>query len=94
MAAVLQTARQLGVLVAMLASLAFSWPTPRIYRYVFLVGILPALWCCGFAAPCPSPRSGTPPRPRPRTRRARIADLFRGRVRRTTILTILVCAVA
>ncbi len=46
-------------------------------------------WCCGFAAPCPSRRSGTRPRPSAGTAvAAACCDLFRGTIRRTTLLTI------
>ena len=52
-------------------------------------------WCSGFAAPCPSPRNGT----RPGTRRKAVRAGHRrtcsaASVRRTTLLTIVVCALS
>ncbi len=98
MAAVLQTGVNLGFMLAGLAHLMLHTLPPR---YIFLVGVLPAfltLWI-RYAVPeteeweqarQPNPvlevgerRSGTD-----------FADLFRGPVRRITLLTLTVCALA
>ena len=88
----LQSAVNCGILLAMVAGLAMR-DLPC--RYVFLVGVLPALLV----------RVDSPHRARARrvarrqTARANkpprgILDLFRGRVRRITVLTILVCSLS
>lgn len=86
-AAVLQTAVNIGVLVACLAVYVLA-EFPE--RYVFLVGIAPALIVFWIRKKVPEPQewhaaraSGEVPR---------VTDLFRGTVRRTTLMTIAVCA--
>ena len=88
-AAVLQSAVNCGVLLAMIAGYLMA-PLP--YRYVFLVGILPALVVVWIRRAVPEPEEWQAAKSRARQAEPRIGDLFRGKVRRTTILTILVCA--
>lgn len=108
LAAVLQTAVNVGVLIACLATYLLAGSPPR---YVFLIGILPALVVFWIRRSVPEPeewlaakarrvaaKPDLPPRegvldyePAVETER-RVADLFRGSIRRTTILTIIVCA--
>ncbi len=89
-AAVLQTAVNLGVLIAYGATFALvNLP----HRYVFLVGVAPALLVFWIRRHVPEPeewhaaRCGAAANEIPR-----LTDLFRGTIRRTTLLTIIVCA--
>jgi MFS family permease len=105
-AAVLQTGVNLGVLIACLAaSLMVHFPR----RYVFLVGILPALLVFWIRKNVPEPEEWQRARAQSKANaqrsvgatssmdeliegHPRVSDLFRGQVRRTTLLTIVVCA--
>jgi len=90
-AATLQSAVNVGVLMAMLAGLALaSFP----YRVVFLVGILPALLVLWIRRAVPEPEEWHTARLQAADAVPGIVDLFRGDVRRTTVLTILVCALS
>jgi len=98
-AATLQTGVNIGVLIACAAVFILSWVIgPHFERFVFLVGIAPALLVFWIRRSVPEPgewveakiraeESGVGP-----AKQGGIADLFRGRVRRTTVLTIIVCA--
>lgn len=96
-AATLQSAVNVGVLLAMLAGLLLSlipysdpyWE----YRTVFLVGIVPALLVLWIRRAVPETEEWHAARVRTAAM-PRVSDLFRGRVRRTTVLTILVCALS
>jgi MFS family permease len=90
LAAVLQSAVNVGNLLASgLVMLLAAFPP----RTVFLVGVLPALLVFWIRRSVPEPdewlaarhETAEPPR---------IADLFRGEIRRTTILTIVVCSLS
>jgi len=87
-AAGLQTAVNLGVMLAYAATYAVAGVSSQ--RYVFLVGILPALIVFWIRRAVPEPAewhaamSTSKPPP--------MSDLFRGRARRITLLTIVVCA--
>ncbi len=88
-AAVLQTGVNLGVLLAclttyMMAGLHSKW--------VFVVGVLPALMVFWIRRHVPEPKEWTAAKARATGREPGIVDLFRGKVLRTTILTIIVCA--
>jgi MFS family permease len=108
-AAVLQTGVNLGVLLACLSYYLFTVAgSPP--RFVFLVGVLPALLVFWIRRAVPEPEEwraaksaarGHPAGPAPGGRAGSgggaepgIRDLFRGGVRRTTILTILLCGLS
>jgi MFS family permease len=93
-AAVLQTGVNLGVLLACLTVflLATLMATDYNPRYVFLVGILPALIVYWIRRHVPEPEEWQQAKARTRGREPGVADLFTGPVRRTTLLTIAVCA--
>ncbi len=95
-AAVLQSAVNIGVLLAMLAGVLVSVVAASsetyAYRSVFLVGILPALLVLWIRRAVPEPEEWHAARQQAQQSAPGILDLFRGSVRRTTILTILVCA--
>ena len=90
-AAVLQSAVNCGVLLAMFAvKLLSNCP----HRAVFLVGILPALVVVWIRRAVPEPEEWQTAKVRARQAEPRVVDLFRGKVRRTTLLIILVCALS
>ncbi len=62
------------------------------YRVVFLVGIVPAVLVLWIRRAVPEPEEWHTARVQSREAMPRVSDLFRGAVRRTTTLTILVCA--
>jgi MFS family permease len=91
MAAVLQTGVNLGVMLAGLANfLLAGYP----YRTVFLVGVLPALLVLWIRRAVPEPEEWQGARQRSAHAAPGFLELFRGPVRRTTLLTLLVCALA
>jgi MFS family permease len=90
MAAVLQTGVNLGVMLAGLANfLLAGYPN----RSVFLVGVLPALLVLWIRRAVRDPLEWEAAREAAADAPC-FADLFRGTVRRTTILTLSVCALA
>src|SRR5262245_55011299 len=91
MAAVLQTAVNLGVMLACLATFVLADFPPRT---VFLVGILPALLVLWIRRSVPEPEVWQGAKQEAGEAEPRFADLFRVPVRRTTILTLLVCGFA
>jgi MFS family permease len=92
-AAVLQTGVNIGVLVACAAYAIMSGAGIG-PRYVFLVGILPALVVFWIRRAVPEPEEWSLAKQKAQHREPGIRDLFRGAVRRTTILTILVCSLS
>jgi MFS family permease len=89
-AAVLQTAVNLGVMLAYAATYAFAGVSSQ--RYVFLVGILPALVVFWIRRAVPEPEEWHAAASAAGGAHPPMADLFRGPVRRITLLTIVVCA--
>ena len=90
-AAVLQTAVNLGVLLACASVILLSEVPPR---YVFLVGILPALLVFWIRKSVPEPQEWHAARASAGRAVPRVSDLFRGDIRRITVLTIVVCSCA
>jgi len=88
MAAVLQTAVNLGVMLAALSVFVLAAFPPRT---VFLVGIVPALLVLWIRRAVPEPEVWSGAKQQAGEAAPRFVDLFRGKVRRTTILTLLVC---
>ncbi|MSR66673.1 MAG: MFS transporter [Pedosphaera sp.] len=88
-AAVLQTGVNLGVLLACLTTFIMADLPPK---WVFLVGILPALMVFWIRRNVPEPEEWHKAKQQSTGPMPGIADLFRGTVRRTTFLTIIVCA--
>ena len=91
MAAVLQTGVNLGVMLAALATFLLAAYRPRT---VFLVGVLPALLVLWIRRAVPEPEEWQGARRTAAHAQPGFLDLFRGSVRRTTVLTLLVCALA
>jgi MFS family permease len=91
-AAVLQTGVNLGVLLACLTVYLLA---AQPHRYVFLVGILPALLVFWIRLSVGEPAEWHAARAEAKAEKSAapgVADLFRGDVRRITLLTIAVCA--
>jgi MFS family permease len=90
-AAVLQTGVNLGVMLAGLANfLLAAYP----HRSVFLVGVLPALLVLWIRRAVPEPEEWQAAKERSAQAAPSFRELFRGPIRRTTVLTLLVCALA
>jgi len=91
MAAVLQTGVNLGVILASLANFLLSGSPPRT---VFLVGVLPAFLVLWIRRAVPEPEEWQTAKQRSTHEEPGFLELFRGSVRRTTLLTLLVCSLA
>jgi MFS family permease len=89
-AAVLQSAVNIGILLASCATFLLAGQSPRV---VFLVGVLPALLVLWVRREVPETEEWSAAKRQAADASPGILDLFRGEVRRTTILTILVCSV-
>jgi MFS family permease len=89
-AAVLQTGVNIGVLLASVATFVLAGFSPRV---VFLVGVLPALLVLWIRSQVPETEEWHTARREAKGDVPGIVDLFRGEVRRTAILVILVCSV-
>ena len=98
-AAVLQTGVNLGVLVACatvftLATLTGHWRMSYEPRWVFLVGIAPALIVYWIRRHVPEPDEWTSARRQAEQHVPRVRELFRGDIRSITLKTIGVCALS
>ncbi len=91
MAAVLQTGVNIGV---MLASLTIILLADLPERSVFLVGVLPAFLVLWIRRAVPEPQEWHDAKQKSLHDQPGFAELFRGSIRRTTVLTILVCSLA
>jgi MFS family permease len=90
-AGVLQTGVNIGILIAVAANALMSKAPPR---YLFLVGILPALLVLWIRTAVPESAEWRAARGTIRTHEPGILDLFRGDVLRTTLMTMAVCAIS
>jgi MFS family permease len=91
MAAVLQTGVNLGVMLASLANFMLrGYPN----RTVFLVGVLPALLVLWIRRAVPEPEEWQTAKQDSREAEPVFGDLFKGSVKRTTILTLSVCGLS
>lgn len=90
-AAVLQSGVNIGVLLASCATFLLAGRSPRV---VFLVGVVPALLVFWIRREVPETEEWRMAKRRATGTSPGIADLFRGEVRRTAVLTILVCSVS
>jgi MFS family permease len=91
MAAVLQTGVNLGIILA-----AFATSLLRDYdsRNVFLVGVLPAFLVLWIRRAVPEPEEWQSAKQQSADTQPGFLELFRGPVRRITVLTLLVCSLA
>lgn len=88
-AAVLQTGVNVGILMAVVAHLLMASQPPR---YLFVVGVLPALLVLWIRRAVPEPDEWHAAKAQARDREPALADLFRGAVKRTTVRVMIVCA--
>jgi MFS family permease len=93
-AGVLQSAVNLGVLLASFACYIILTKLQWENRSVFLVGIIPALLVLWIRRAVPEPEEWQAAKQSASDNQPRFRDLFAPQVRRTTILVILVCATA
>ncbi len=91
-AAVLQTGVNLGVLLACLTTYLAALHPNYHPKWVFLVGVLPALMVFWIRRHVPEPEEWHAAKSQALDHQPGILDLFRGEVRRITLLTIVVCA--
>ena len=89
-AAVLQTGVNVGILAAVLANYLLAAAPPR---YLFLVGILPALLVLWIRWAVPEPEEWCAAK-KEASEPPGIRDLFRGPVRRVTVWVVVVCAIS
>jgi MFS family permease len=94
LAAVLQTGVNVGILMAVASNWGLSSIVATEPRYIFVVGIFPALLVFWIRRAVPEPEEWHAARAQAQGEGPRVRDLFRGDVRKTTLLTVLVCAVA
>jgi MFS family permease len=92
MAAILQTGVNLGVLLASVSVFILSTIPGYEHRWVFLVGVLPAFITLWIRHAVPETESWAEAKKQAQQQPHGVLDLFRGEVRRTTILTLIVCA--
>ena len=90
-AAVLQSGVNVGILLASCATFLLAGKSPRV---VFLVGVLPALLVFWIRRAVPETDEWRAARREAKGAAPGVADLFRGEVRRTAVLVILVCSVS
>jgi MFS family permease len=93
-AAVLQTGVNVGILLAVVANIAMSSIVATEPRWIFVVGVLPAFLVFWIRRAVPEPDEWHHARAVAQGAVPRVRDLFRGEVRKTTLLVILVCAVS
>src|SRR4051795_2043858 len=93
-AAFLQSGVNVGVLLAVLSNWLMSSIVSTQPRYLFLVGIVPALLVFWIRKAVPEPEEWHTAKSRARDKEPGIRDLFRGPIRRTTIFVIIVCALS
>jgi MFS family permease len=91
-AAVLQTGVNVGVLLAVLAHFLMSGLVATQPRWLFVVGILPALLVLWIRRAVPETEEWRAAKEKVHQQEPTIRDLFHGPVRRTTFLVIAVCA--
>jgi MFS family permease len=90
-AAVLQTGVNIGILCASLANIILAAAPPR---YLFLVGVLPALLVFWIRRAVPEPAEWQTAKAHAAHREPRTVELFQGDVRRITLWVVLVCGIS
>jgi MFS family permease len=93
-AAVLQGGVNVGVLLAVLCNWLMAPIVSTQPRYLFLVGIVPALLVFWIRKAVPEPEEWHAAKAKARDNEPSVRDLFRGTVKRTTIFVIIVCALS
>ncbi|HNQ87069.1 MAG TPA: MFS transporter [Verrucomicrobiota bacterium] len=91
-AAVLQTGVNVGILMAVFAHWAMAGIVSTQPRWLFVVGVLPALLVLWVRRAVPETEEWSAARRKEQHALPRIRDLFRPEIRRTTLLVVAVCA--
>src|SRR5438105_12923340 len=91
MAAVLQTGVNIGVL---LACVAVYFMADQNLRWVFLIGILPAILVFWIRRAVPEPEEWHIAKAGAKNHEPGIAELFRGETKRVTVWVMIVCGVS
>ena len=95
LAAVLQSGVNLGILfAAAVVWLLWQLPHPPAERYVFLIGVLPALLVFWIRRQVPEPEVWQRAEDQVHHRNPGVRELFRGELARTTWRTMIVCALS
>jgi len=90
-AAVLQSGVNIGILMACLANLLLAAAPPK---YLFLVGVLPALLVLWIRRAVPETEEWSAAKERAHHQEPRLGDLFRGETLRVTLWVVLVCGIS
>ncbi len=90
-AAVLQSGVNIGILCAVLANHLLANTPPR---FIFLVGVLPALLVFWIRRAVPEPAEWHAARAGAQNQASGIGELFRGETRRVTVWVMLVCGIS
>jgi MFS family permease len=90
-AAVLQSGVNIGILGAGLALYLMAGAQPK---YLFLVGVLPALLVFWIRRAVPETEEWHAAKASPQSRQPGISDLFRGDIRRVTVWVMIVCGIS
>jgi len=90
-AAVLQTGVNIGILMAVLANVLMAGAPPR---YLFLVGVLPALLVFWIRWAVPETEEWHAAKEKAHHHEPKLIELFRGDVLRVTFWTVLVCGIS
>jgi MFS family permease len=91
LAAVLQTGVNIGILGAVLANYVMAGAQPR---YLFLVGVLPALLVFWIRRAVPEPAEWQAAKVNAKNRQPKMSELFRGPTRPITVWVTVVCALS
>jgi MFS family permease len=94
LAAILQTGVSIGILMAVLANFLMADIVSTQPRWIFTVGVLPALLVFWIRRAVPESEEWHSARAAARGQEPRIRDLFRRDVRRLTVLVIVVCGIS
>lgn len=90
-AAVLQSGVNIGILLAVLANYFMATHPPR---YLFLVGVLPAILVFWIRKAVPETEEWRAAKVKSQHHEPKLIELFHGNVRRTTLWTMFVCGVS
>ena len=91
LAAILQSGVNVGILLAGLANFLMAGAPPK---YLFLVGVLPALLVFWIRRAVPEPEEWHAAKAQAQNQQPGLAELFRGETRRITIWVMIVCGIS
>jgi MFS family permease len=91
LAAVLQCGVNIGILLAVLANVWLAGAPPK---YIFLVGVIPALLVFWIRRAVPEPEEWHAAKASAKNQSPKISELFRGETRRITVWVMIVCGIS